>query len=170
MLIYIIGFMGSGKSMVAKKLARSLGYCSIDLDDYIEKKYLIKIPDLFRERGEAEFRKLEQKCLQEISELNNTVVSTGGGTPCNRENFELIKKTGFSIYLDASPVLLADRLQNAKTERPLLQDYDSREDLLEFIENKLAERKTFYEKADLKINAASVDIDKIISGLNELVH
>lgn len=158
MPIYLIGFMGSGKTTVGKKLAKELDYQFIDLDNYLETKYQTTIAQIFKTDGEAHFRKLEQQCLTELSGLGSVLISTGGGTPCFFDNMEKMKSMGFTLYLDASPALLKDRLKNAKTKRPLLSQANTEEELLALIEEKLQARLPYYKQAHLSVNAVSVNI------------
>jgi len=122
MLVYLIGFMGSGKTTVGKKLAGKLGYDFIDLDEMIEKKYRITINNIFNKFDENAFRLIEQETLTETFKLKNTVISTGGGTPCFFNNMQLINKYGISVYLKMHKQSLYDRLINSKTKRPLLTE------------------------------------------------
>jgi shikimate kinase len=121
MRIYLIGYMGSGKSTVGKGLAKKLNLQFIDLDNYIEERNFKTIPEIFASVGEVGFRKIEQHALKEIAEFENVVVATGGGAPCFFDNMELIKRTGVSVYLNGTPRILAERLLNSKTERPLMK-------------------------------------------------
>lgn len=164
-LIYLIGFMGSGKTTVGKKLSKELGYLFIDLDSYLERKYQASIPQLFENKGEAEFRKLEKQCLSELSNLDGVVISTGGGTPCFFDNMTLMKSTGFTIYLEATPALLFNRLKNAKEERPLLKNAPNDEELEKQITGSLLQRKSHYELADLTISAVSIKVKDVLEAL-----
>lgn len=162
--------MGSGKTTVGKKLANQLDFIFIDLDKYLERKYQSKITELFENKGEDTFRKLEQQCLAELSNLDNVVVSTGGGTPCFFDNMEKMNSNGLTIYLEATPSLLKDRLKNAKVERPLLKSATNDDELLSLIERKLSERAIQYKQAHFTINAANAQPDKIAKTIEELVY
>lgn len=162
MPLYIIGFMGSGKTTAGKKLANKLGYLFIDMDAYLEKKYLQSIPELFEDKGEDIFRKLERQCLDELSNLDEVVVSTGGGAPCFFDNMALMKETGKTIYLSAPPAVLVNRLENAKTERPVLKAADHNDDLKQFIQEKLSERETYYQQADIEVDATNLKVKDIL--------
>lgn len=148
MRIYLIGYMGSGKSTVGKGLAASLNLSFIDMDDYIEERNHKTIPAIFAEDGEETFRKLEQKALQELSSFENVVIATGGGAPCFFNNIDLIKQTGKSLYLKGSPRILAERLRNSKIERPLIKG-KSEEELVAFIDDTLSKREHWYKQADV---------------------
>ncbi len=146
--IYLIGYMGVGKTTVGKKLAKLFDIGFIDLDKFIESKYHKTVPELFAERGENEFRLIEQKSLIEVSEIENVVVSTGGGTPCFFENIRLMNQTGITVYIHAEPDELAARLRASKTIRPIVSGKTG-EDLMMFIANHLKERERFYNQAQL---------------------
>ena len=101
--VFIVGYMGSGKTTVGRQLARSLSLQFIDLDAFIEGKYRKTISQLFEERGEDDFRKLERQALLEVAEFENVVISTGGGTPCFFDNMALMNRSGTTVYLQAEP-------------------------------------------------------------------
>ncbi len=140
--------MGSGKSTVGKELAQTLNLQFIDLDSYIEERNFKTIPEIFASEGEDGFRKAEQKALHEVSEFENIVIATGGGAPCFFDNMDHIKKTGTSLYLEGSPRILAERLMNSKTERPLIKG-KTEEELIAFIDETLAKRNNWYKRADV---------------------
>lgn len=140
--------MGSGKSTVGKELAQTLNLQFIDLDPYIEERNFKTIPEIFASEGEDGFRKAEQKALHEVSEFENIVIATGGGAPCFFDNMDHIKKTGTSLYLEGSPRILAERLMNSKTERPLIKG-KTEEELIAFIDETLAKRNNWYKRADV---------------------
>jgi shikimate kinase len=150
MRIYLIGYMGSGKSTVGRKLAEALNLQFIDLDNFIEERNFKTIPEIFAAVGEEGFRKVEQSALHEVSEFENVVVATGGGAPCFFDNMELIKRTGISIYLNGTPRILAERLMNSKTERPLIKG-KSKAELIQFIDDTLHKRNHWYKQADYEI-------------------
>ncbi len=147
MRIYLIGYMGSGKSTMGRGLAKNLGLSFVDMDQYIEKRNFKTIPQIFADSGEEGFRRLEQKALIELSDFENIIIATGGGAPCFFENMKLIKNTGKSIYLKATPRILAQRLVDSKVERPLIKGKNF-EELTEFIHNTLALREEWYAQAD----------------------
>src|SRR5690554_5346297 len=106
---FLVGYMGSGKTTLGKKLATSLSLSFVDLDLYIESKYFKTIAQLFEEKGEDEFRVIEKNSLREVCEFENVVISTGGGTPCFFDNMQLMNEKGNTIYLKQS---VDDLLQN----------------------------------------------------------
>jgi len=146
--IYLIGFMGSGKSTVGKKLALSLKWSFIDLDEKIEAEAGMKIASIFSEKGELHFRHVESAVLKSLKNEENTIISTGGGTPCFNDNMDFMIGTGLTIYLKMAPAQLKVRLSRSSHERPLIKDIEKSE-LEGFIENKLTEREKWYSRSDV---------------------
>jgi shikimate kinase len=161
MKIFLIGFMGSGKSVSGKKLAASLGLSFADLDTLIESNYKMSIPGIFSQFDETVFRKLETKVLKEFIEGDNFVLSCGGGTPCFNNNMDLIKKSGISIYIKLSPKALAERLIKSKTKRPLIQNI-SPEQLVSKIEEMLCQREKYYSQSSITIEGLNLKVSDII--------
>lgn len=110
---------GSGKSTWGKKLANALKYTFIDLDEMIEEKEGMSIENIFAQKGENYFRKIEHTCLLETSVLNGVLVSTGGGCPCYFSNMQLMNNAGITIYINTNKGILVDRILNGKKQRPL---------------------------------------------------
>lgn len=164
MRIYLIGYMGCGKSTVGKRLAKHAGLQFIDMDHYIEKRNCKTVPQLFEEFGEEGFRKRERKALEELSEFTDVVIATGGGAPCFFDNIDLMNRTGKTIYLNIDPKILASRLLKSKTERPLIKG-KSKEDLIEFIDETLKKRNAFYKQAHYEITQPDVDLDEVVEML-----
>ena len=162
--IYLIGFMGVGKSTFGKKLARRLGYRFIDLDSIFEKKYKIRIDDFFGKYDEELFRKLEHDTLKESFSSMNTVIATGGGSPCFFDSIKKINAQGTSVYLEMSPTAIAHRLTHAKKPRPLVKGKTG-EELCNIIKQKLKERKAFYEQAHFTVDAISIDVKAVVEML-----
>ena len=163
MLIFLIGFMGSGKSYTGKRLAHLLGYDFIDLDRMLEEGEKRSISSIFKEEGESRFRELERQYLQTLGNRQHLVLATGGGTPCQVENLEWMKAHGLIIYLKASPALLAHRLSKETQDRPLIAGLKNQE-LLTFIEKKLRERHAAYESADIVVEQEEgMDAAELIS-------
>ena len=161
MNIFLIGFMGSGKSTLGKKIASRLNYGFVDMDVEIEKEEKKSVAEIFQSQGESYFRNLEQNWLINFSS-QKFVIATGGGAPCSKTNFEMIHKKGISIYLKSSSENLTNRLFQAKSKRPLINEFKQDKDrLLKFVQSKLAEREVFYEKCDLIINSIDVDAEKL---------
>ncbi|MEO6882890.1 MAG: shikimate kinase [Bacteroidia bacterium] len=162
MNIFLIGYMGSGKSTVGKKLATKLNRPFIDLDQYLEKKENRSIAEIFETEGEGKFREKERVYLQEICAQDNTIVALGGGTVCFFDNLKLIHSHGISIYLKASVDTIFNRLKNAKTKRPLLEKFSSDEEFKEYISIHLSSRETFYSQATYKVKAKNINVDELV--------
>jgi len=160
--VYIIGFMGSGKTTVGKKLAAALGWTFFDLDKKIVEKEGKSIPDIFSYDGEDYFRKIESEALKSIDYETNVIVSTGGGTPCFSDNMDFMLKTGLTVYLKLKPSQLLSRLSGAKGERPLIKNLNKKE-LLFFIEDKLQFREPSYKRAEVIIEGIDIDINSLTS-------
>lgn len=162
MRIFLIGFMGSGKTTSGKRLAKKLNYSFIDTDSLFEEKSGISISDFFIEKGEMAFRQAEHALLDDLVKLDNVVVATGGGLPCFFNNMDIINANGVSIYLRLSPLSLASRLANSKEDRPLIKNL-SGDDLLSFITEMLEKREPYYLKAKCVIKGESVKTDHLIN-------
>jgi len=162
MKVYLLGYMGAGKSTYGYKLAKNLNIDFIDLDNYIENKYKFTISSFFKVLGEEAFRIIEHFCLKEISDTDNFIVATGGGTPCFFNNMEIIKKSGFSIYLRLTDKQLLNRLINAKKKRPLIKN-KTNEELLSFISKTLYTREKFYLQSDAVIDAIDLKTSDLIN-------
>lgn len=160
MRIYITGYMGSGKSSLAPKLAEALGIRHIDLDSYFEQKYKISIPLFFEKYGEVHFRKIEHQLLKEISQLPEFVMATGGGTPCFHDNMILMNHSGITIYLMLSSDILCKRLKKSKNKRPLLSAFND-EQLESFIHSHLIQREVFYKQAQIILDNPSPDPSRV---------
>lgn len=150
MPIFIIGYMGAGKSTLGRKLAEELGCQFIDTDIFIENRFRERIVDMFGRIGEEAFRRRERYIIEELSGMTDCVISTGGGLPCYNDNMSIIKDCGLSIYLQASAQHLAERLELCKRTRPSIR-HKSGEELREHVEQALGERLPIYEQADWQI-------------------
>jgi shikimate kinase len=146
--IFLVGYMGGGKTTMGRILARQKGLSFVYLDKYIEGRYCKSIAVLFEEKGEEEFREIERRMLAEVSSFEDVVISTGGGTPCYHNNMEEMKKAGTTVYLRASVEELAARIEKSSNVRPLVQGLTG-EELREFIRTGLAEREAFYNQAEV---------------------
>ena len=144
--VILIGYMGAGKTTMGKALANELGLTFYDLDWYIEDRYHRTVAQLFAERGEEGFRKVEQQMLHEVAEFENVIISCGGGTPCFFNNMEYMNGQAQTVYLKATPDVLYRHLKMSKSERPLLKN-KTEEELKEYIKDSLAQRQDYYEKA-----------------------
>lgn len=169
MLVYLIGFMGVGKTTLGKRIANKLNFDFIDLDSYIEQKNNQTIDTIFETKGEAYFRKLEFENLTEISQLKKHIISLGGGTPCSNDAIQLLKKTGVVVYLQANAAFLESRLKNSKQDRPLLK-YLANDSLRKYIENKLAERSAYYLQANVIVDVLNADIEMLCKIIVDMQH
>lgn len=165
-IIYIIGFMGSGKSTAGKKLASQIGWSFIDLDKKIEEHCGMPVTEIFSKHGENYFRKVETQILKSLKSQTKTVISTGGGTPCHDDNMEYMNKTGLTIYLKLSAGQLKSRLSRSTDERPLIKNLKA-EELLGFIEQKLSSREKFYEQAEIIVEGINLDVNPLHSLIRE---
>jgi len=161
--------MGAGKSVVGKLLSQINGFNFYDLDEYIEAKEGKKVSKIFNQNNEVYFRKIENKYLKEISLLkDNKIISTGGGTPCFQNNFEIINESpnSTSIYLKANIDVLVNRLKYSIDNRPIISHLTDEYKLKEFITKHLFERNYYYEKSRIKIvtdNLEPTEIVKLIA-------
>lgn len=147
--VFLVGFMGCGKSTLGKKLARKLNKEFIDLDDFIEEQEKLTINEIFEQVGEAGFRALENKWLKFVSQkYDNAVISCGGGTPCFNGNMNFMLEKGKVVYIQLPPKVLCDRLTNERQKRPLIAKLSDNE-LLEFIKTKLSERSPYYLQSSI---------------------
>ncbi len=159
--VYLVGFMGVGKSTVGKRLARLMGLEFIDLDVMFERKYKLGIHSFFRKYGETLFRQFEQEVLKSTLGMSNVVISTGGGTPCYGNSMDHMCQHGLTIYLHMPPAALVSRLVGAKRQRPLLEG-KTEDELSEYVECKLNERMPYYTLAHLQVDALSLDVGSLV--------
>ncbi len=162
--LFLIGFMGCGKSTIGKQLASKLNYNFIDLDNFIEQENNLSINEIFENKGENEFRKIETNALKKIVSIPNSIVSCGGGTPCYYGNVDLMLNNGTVIYVKMSAKMLVNRLINAKNQRPLIQN-KNKEELLEYVSAKLTEREIFYQKANYTVKGKNFDVNEFATFL-----
>jgi shikimate kinase len=164
--------MGSGKTTVGKALSKETGMMFYDLDWYIESRMRKSVSQIFAERGEEGFRKIEYNMLHEVAEFEDVIISCGGGTPCFFDNMDYLNQQGDVVYLKATPETLYKHLLMAKMERPLLKGKSS-EELIAYITEHLKERSQFYEKARHILDVNVLDeYDKIqtsVASLREML-
>ncbi len=149
--VFLIGYMGSGKSTIGRYVAKDMGWRFVDMDSYVESRIGCTISQFFAEKGEDAFRDAEAEALAEIAKEKNVVVATGGGAPCFRGNVETMNKAGLTIYIEVSPSELAKRLAPAKSHRPLLANKTD-EELESFVAEQLKKREPFYRKAAMVVD------------------
>lgn len=156
MTIFLTGYMASGKTTLGRALARHLGVEFIDLDFYIEQRYRMKVPQIFAEKGEEGFRRLEAVILREAGEFENVVISCGGGTPCFGDNMEFMNSRGVTVFLDAPADVICRRLRLAPSKRPIVAKYTA-EELPAFVKGHLASRLPHYEKSKIRFDCSDLE-------------
>lgn len=161
--IFLTGYMGAGKTTLGKAFARELNVPFIDLDWYIEERFHKSIRELFVERGEASFRELERNMLHEVSEFEDVIISTGGGTPCFFDNMDYMNGHGQTVFLDVHLDILFNRLRVATHQRPILQGKTD-EELRAFIADALEKRAPFYVQARYHFDAGHLESRRQIAG------
>lgn len=162
MKIFLIGFMGSGKTHWGRLLSKKLGLSFFDLDTVIVEQEKKPVADIFSEKGEEYFRYRETQALERIVEAENGfILSCGGGTPCFFNNIEYMKKSGKVIWLNTSIEVLQQRLVKERRSRPLIRAVEEA-DLTRYIVKKLSERRMYYQQADVTVNEESVTLDELI--------
>ena len=164
--VILIGFMGVGKTAVGRTLAKSLGVSFYDLDWYITDRYRRSVKQIFDERGEEGFRELERRMLHEVAEFEDIVISCGGGTPCFFDNMEYMNAQAETVYLKASPEILAAHLKMGKSVRPLILG-KTEEELNIYIREALQEREPFYSQAKHTLDISLLDT---FTKIDECVH
>lgn len=156
--------MGAGKSKLGRSLANSIGVDFIDLDDEIVRLQNQSISKIFEENGESGFRKIEKQVLMDWIKRDNYLMACGGGTPCYKNNMDLMNASGSTVYLDVPQEILLSRLSNSKVKRPLIQGM-TKSELESYIDNKIDERKPYYLKSKIWINPIETSLDTIVTSL-----
>jgi len=166
--IFLIGYMGAGKTTLGKAFAREMNLSFVDQDWYIEERFHKTVQEIFAERGEQGFRELERQMLHEIAEFENVVISTGGGAPCFYDNMDFMNLKGDTVFLNVTPEVLFSRLKMASQNRPILRG-KTNEELKAFIAKALEKRAPFYSMAKYIFNADELeDIYQIKFSVNKL--
>lgn len=160
--------MASGKSTLGRALAKRLGTDFIDLDFYITQRYRTSIPQIFAQKGEAAFRRLEMRMLREVGEFTDIVISCGGGTPCHSDNIDYMNSAGITVMLEASEDCIIKRLLSAKSRRPIVEG-KSEQELRSFIHNHLQSRLPYYRRASLTVNSEQLESREGIDATVEAV-
>lgn len=164
--VVLVGFMGSGKTSVGKKLSMDLKREFIDMDDFIVKKEGMSINDIFEKKGEAYFRGIERELCIRLSEPKSKVIATGGGVIKNDDNVANLKKGGIVVYLKSSPKQIAYNLR-FDNSRPLLAGGNKEEKITSL----LAEREPTYNKcADVIIDVSNLNIDETIEKIKTIIN
>lgn len=160
--LFLIGFMGSGKTTLARALSQRTSLEMIDLDTYIERRFHRNVRDIFTTDGEARFRDIEARMLREAGEFEDVIVACGGGTPCHDDNIDFMLEHGTTVLLEASEERLLDRLRKGRRKRPLIASLTD-DEILASIRSRSAERMPYYSRAphtfntDRLENAAEID-------------
>jgi shikimate kinase len=162
MLVFLVGFMGSGKSTLGKRLAKKIEYEFSDMDEMLEQKEGMRVSEIFQIKGEKYFRKMETELIREFDRNSNMVIATGGGAPCIGDNMKLMNEKGVTVYLKMSPGALASRLENARQIRPLIANLNT-EDLQDYIAEKLKDREKYYLQSRCIIKGENVKPEHVIS-------
>jgi len=155
---------GCGKSTLSEFLSGKLNLKRIDLDEEIVSYEKKSIEDIFRDNGEEYFREIERQMVEKVCKLENAIISTGGGAPCFHNNMETMNKAGITVFLNVPVHTLVTRMHAHDANRPMLNG-KSAEELTDFLEQKLRERFTFYQKAALILNGENIHGDEIIAAL-----
>ena len=165
MVISLIGYMGSGKSLITNILKDRKKIKKIDLDFEISEELGLSIPEIFEKRGELFFRKKEKEILERIFSLKEEcILSLGGGTPCYYNNIDLINKRSVSVYLVVNVNTLVKNLLYEREKRPLIAGIKE-EELPNFIGQHLMERNQYYSKAKVAVMVNDWDLDRIVSDI-----
>lgn len=162
--IFLIGFMGSGKSHWGKIWSAGNNMPFIDMDTVIEEAEGKTVTDIFETKGESYFRELEATVLRSFEQTENTIIACGGGTPCFHNNMDWMNANGITVCLTASAIQIQERILQEQGKRPLFKNVNPAE-ILFFIEQKLKEREPFYSQAKIVLNTEEItgnSFDKIL--------
>ncbi|MBQ3605428.1 MAG: shikimate kinase [Muribaculaceae bacterium] len=154
--IFLIGYMGCGKSTMGRAVSALTGVPFIDLDNYIEQRFHLTVREIFAQRGEDGFRDVERRMLQEVADFEDVIVACGGGTPCFFDNMEYMNTHGTTVFLNTPIDRLHSRLMRGRHKRPLIADKDD-EELMTFIKEALAKRMDHYSKAQISFSSERLE-------------
>ncbi len=154
--LYLLGYMGSGKTTLGRELSRLTGRPFVDMDTLIENRCGMTINDIFSQYGEDYFRRLETETLHSTAKLTDTIVALGGGTPCHGDNMDWMLDNGITVFLDASIEKLYQRLLHSRYKRPLIAKLSDSE-LFTFIQDSLNARLPHYRRASFIFNSDTLD-------------
>ncbi len=163
--IYLVGFMGTGKTTVGRLLAQQLKKKFVEMDEEIERQEKKSIVEIFSKKGEPYFRKLEKRLLKGLAKESNLVISCGGGLICDEENLKILKKTGLVFHLYASAEAIYHRVKD-QTHRPLLNVKEP----LKVIKKLLAKRWPYYMQAHYSINTEKRRPQEIVQDIVDIVN
>ena len=169
MRIFLVGFMGAGKSVIGHRLAKSLNLSFFDLDEEIESRYKMSVPSIFQKYDEACFRKLETSVLESFSHRDNFVLSCGGGTPCFGDNMSLMNSLGTTIYIKISAEELSTRIAGSYKKRPLTEGKSDAE-LAEYVASTLKTREQYYSMAKITVDGSGTDKNALTERILETIN
>ena len=164
MPLFLIGYMGSGKSTLGRRVAAALGWRFADMDKEIERKAGMTVPEIFSTLGEPAFRQMEHDYILSLSPDDDVVVATGGGAPCHFDNMDAMNRLGVTLYLRVPAGELADRLVASRTRRPLIEG-KSPESLRAYVDSHLSEREPYYTRATYTLEGVSINARHIVETL-----
>ena len=156
--VFLIGYMGCGKTTLGEVLARQMACRFIDLDEYIEGRQGMSIVEIFDEMGENRFRELETEALQEVALMTDVIVSCGGGTPCHGDNMALMNEAGTTVWLTTSPERITARLllPEEKSKRPKVNNLLP-DEVLPLVQEELQARSPYYAQAQLQFDSTDIE-------------
>lgn len=163
--VVLVGFMGTGKTQVAKMLAKRAGMTYVSTDEMIEQKEKRPISDIFRDEGEVYFRRVEKDIVKEVAKGENQVIDTGGGIVLDSENMENLRKNGVIICLWASEKVIYERTKKYR-HRPLLNVESPEKRIREILDK----REPFYKKADFHIDTTKLDLEAVVGKVQGILN
>jgi shikimate kinase len=166
MKIFLVGFMGSGKTVLGEKIAAAMKVPFVDLDKKIEKQEKKSITEIFQSKGENYFRTIEAEALRKTKRNANAVIATGGGAPCFHDNMHWMNESGITVYLSAKPAELYHRLLTDRENRPLISSLTDIA-LMEFVMGTLGKRERFYSMAQIKLNAKTATAKQAVEAIKK---
>lgn len=162
MVLFLIGFMGAGKTPLGHQLAKELGYTFIDTDQVFELRFKQTITEYFAEHRESSFRREERSILESMATVDNVVIATGGGLPCYKDAMDWMNRNGITIYLQQEPEELYARLSTQTQHRPILKQKRGKA-LERHISNLLDQRKVYYEQAKFAFQGPVISPKTVIN-------
>lgn len=165
MIVFLVGYMGCGKSTLGRQMAHEMGCAFLDTDEMLEKQEGMSVSEIFAEKGETAFRDMERKAVESLEGMEHAVVSTGGGLPCFGDNMTLMNKMGFTVYIDVPVEVLVGRIARTGAKRPLIAA-KSGEELEAFVRDNVQAREPFYRQARMTVSGRSVRASDIIQLIN----
>ena len=162
MILFLVGYAGSGKSTIARRIARRLGLRVVDTDKCVEEQVGASVADIFLYEGEEYFRRSERKVVEELTSDADLIVATGGGLPTWSDNMELLNRRGITIYLRRKPEQILSRLSAyGREKRPMFRGKND-EELLAFMYEQLAQREAYYAASKIVVDCATLSDDELV--------